>query len=208
MRFGLALQLFAILLLAGCAPSYVSGVNTRVASFVDNAAAVNKPYKRILVRFNSESFSIAQTGERAFKELFNSREVVVSGALEVFPPTREYNVDDVIRIITQGSYDLVAVFDLSPVQFSETYIPPSFLTQRIGGVIVTSQYGGYNIQLPAVYSRISLYDAKTGKVVLVGQTSSSALNGLSTSLDNLMYSLVYHVRNDLVTKNLVPWMRR
>jgi hypothetical protein len=193
----LMLMTLILLLVGGCALTRT----TDFASIVDPDAIPARKPTVILVGIQSSELSMVMAGERAFKDVFPRQHSRVLGFTDLFPPTRTYTDEELSRRVQDNQVDTILVVELSNVQFTRVYIPPTYRTYFSGNIATTHQIGGFSVRQPNVFFRMRMYSLDTGKSVW---RAEGRLSGNSfANVQDLMQQLARTARNDLIQKRLI-----
>lgn len=199
------ISILVAFVLIGCA-------STKLTSFVD-PDFTNTTYKEILIFYPSSDLDEKKEVEEIYKESFAEYGITTLSSIELFPPTRNLTVDNMIEIMKEKEIDAVLFVEFTDAWTDETYIPETQTTTKKGNVNVfgnTATYkeksttytsGGYNISKPRVQFVTRLVDIEKDQVAWIG--SSLTKGNAFAKLHKLISSLAETTIEDLIKNRLV-----
>lgn len=191
--------------------------------------ARGKVYTRILVVADLEDLGLMQAAEKAMQRMAAEKvaaATIVScdsagvcsapGALApgtVFIPAhtllfpgREYKPEELGRILSENRIQATLVLSPTASGVSETYVPPTYVTQcaswRSTTSCSSSAVGGGTISRPWVSFAARMYDARTGSTVWIAtsSTNGSALSGAAMLIESMASKTLANLISDQVVR--------
>jgi hypothetical protein len=120
-------------------------------------------------------------------------------------PGREYSPEEIQSILRENRIDATLVLSPTSSGVSETYVPPTFVTNcstwRSTTSCSSTPVGGTTLSRPWVTFAARLYDAKTGATawIATSSTNGSAMSGPAT----LITSMAQRTLNNLIADSIV-----
>jgi len=143
--------------------------HTRVVSFTD-PNAMNKLYHKIGVISNVEKLSDRLIIENKIVETLNDEGVSTISSLSVFPPTRDFTIDQENEILIKNGIDAILVIQITDAGFSISSEPIRVQT----GSSNTTISGGGTARKAYGQLKISLVDIVTDQTMWVGDADTRA----------------------------------
>ena len=152
-------------------------------------------FSNILVIAPFSDLQMQRDFEDEFASMFYSIKVDAFTAQEVIPPIKNYDEQELNKILNSYGIDGIMVVSFVDYFTSETYIPPSSKTTGSASIIgnylyykqKTQYYGGYNIIKPNMKFEIRLYDRKSGEIAW--RATSLTRGNAFADIDDLLSSL-------------------
>ena len=206
---------FATILLfgSGCA-------KTEMHSFVDPEFR-GRSYHDIIVAVQLDKLDQRDDAESIFVRKLASPTLKCRRALDVIPPTRQYDDAELKKALSQSDADGLLLVRMTQYYEDEVYVPPSSTTYTSGNLSANTYYygkqantygrvnstshtyttGGQTYRLPRVRHEAQLWDVTSGKMAWIGGTFTSG--NAYARFGNLMTSLAGEVQATLVKEGLV-----
>ena len=139
---------------------------------IKNSSLEYRIFSGILIIAPFSDLQMQREFENEFASIFYSIKVDAFTGQEVIPPIKNYNEQELNKILNSYSIDGIIVVSFVDYFNTETYIPPSSKTTGTASIIgnylyykqQTQYYGGYNIIKPNMKFEIRLYDRKSGEI--------------------------------------------
>jgi len=173
----------------------VSCITTTVKGYTDRAYS-GYHIQKVIVRAPNAGFVLGELIEKKMADRFKETKVNAESFMERFPPTREWTNGEVAQELIKEGFDSIMYVVLTGSESS---------TQTIGYINSgqasaygnTASYSGFSVPVSAIRrytaTRVNLYDAKTAKVIWVGDTSTEAGGFLFMSDDTQADSIANEV---------------
>ena len=194
--FGLSIVFY----LTGCAFARTT-INT-----IKNPELSQAKFKKLLVAAPFSDIGLRTQTENAFISQFNLSGINAISSIELIPPVKNYNEDELLNILEQNNIDGVLIVALREYWTSQVYIPRSSLsTGNVSSYSnflyyqsYTQEYGGYYISKPRVKFEIRLFDTKSGQVAWLATsfTRGNAFAEYSTLVNSLAEEVVKKLREE------------
>ncbi|MBU0528241.1 hypothetical protein KKF86_00560 [bacterium] len=169
-RIKLVVLLFFALIATNC-------TQTKVVSFTDPEAA-NKLFNHIAVVANIDDLSDRLVIETKMVETLLANGVNAISSLSLFPPTREFTVEQENEIFKNNNMDAIAIIQIADAGFHVTSEPINVRTEtrkegnkEVSGTTVS---GGGTQQKAFGQLRVSLIDIESNKTMWVGDADAHA----------------------------------
>ena len=135
----------------------ISCASTKITAFKDPNYEDIK-FKKILIIAPFNDLEYRQITENTFKKSFTRYKINSIESLFLFPPTRKFQENDIIEIISKNEIDAILIIAFSDYWTSESYIPESSRKTGSASIIGNSIYynertaksGGYYISKPRI----------------------------------------------------------
>jgi len=147
--------------------------HTRVVSFTDPDSG-GKLYNRLAVVANVDDLSDRLAIETKMVETLHDNGVNASSSLSLFPPTREYTVEQENEIFKNNHMDALAVIQVADAGFLVTSEPMSIHTATGKDGSGTTISGGGTEHKAFGQLRVSLIDIESDKTMWVGDADARA----------------------------------
>lgn len=199
MRYLLILLFF---FLSGCAV-------TNISSFKDPEFS-GTVYRKIIVVAHFSQLDRKGYIESQFQNLLSAQtDAIIMRHIDVFPPTRKYEPEEVVEKLRKHNIDGMVVVALTDYWTSKRYVPRTTSTYGSGNVYNNSYYysqntyssGGYYSSSPNARFKIKLIDAKSGKTAWVA--SAQTKGDQFATFKILINSLSRKTVEGLIANNLV-----
>ncbi|MCM8804825.1 MAG: hypothetical protein NC833_06190 [Candidatus Omnitrophica bacterium] len=158
-----------ILCLSGCAITYLETIKNPEFS------QIKKEYKNLLIVFPFSKIKTRKKVEQIFVKEFNRLlNIKAISGIEVFPPFKDYNQQEITEILIKNNIDSALILTFQSCDTKEHYIPQFYSAtfgsiSQIGNSIYYKnfKYGqsGYYTYENIVNFEISLFDRETDKIV-------------------------------------------
>lgn len=200
----LLLVLSIIFLLSGCA-------QTQLTSFTDPEFE-GKTYSNVMILTYFTNIQLRNEVEKAFTNLFISNSCNCSASIDLIPPTREYNADNINKAVFDNHIDSILELNIIDANTNtEHYSTGSYTSGTASTYGNTTYYNAYstpqsfNVTKTKITYQIKMYDAATGKVAWV---ASATVNGTDASTKELAKSLAKQVMEKLQQDGLIPIIQK
>jgi hypothetical protein len=193
------------LILTGCA-------STKLTSFVD-PDFTNTTYKKVLIFYPSSDLDEKKEAEAIYREAFLEYGIKTFSSIELFPPTRNLSVDNMIEIMKEKEIDAVLFVEFTDAWTDASYVPETQTTTKKGNVNVfgnTATYkeksttytsGGYYINKPRIQFVTRLVNLEKDHIAWIG--SSLTKGNAFAKFHKLISSLAETTIEDLIKNKLV-----
>lgn len=171
-----------VMMCGGCA-------STKLHGFVDPDFRDHR-YSRLLVAVQLDHLDQRDDAENEFVKRLRERRVECLRALDVLPPTREYDDQQFREALAGAQVEAVLIVRETEYYEDEYYVPPSSSTYTTGNLSANTYYhgntastlgtvrstshtttsGGYSYRKPRVRHEAQLWDVETGRMAWVGST--------------------------------------
>jgi len=188
-----------IFYLSGCALAWTT------LSTVKNPNSRVK-FRKLLVIAPFSDIAVRKQTEHAFIKKLNSLGVDAISGIELIPPVKDYNEQDLLSILEQNHIEGILVVALQDYWTSQVYIPKTSSSQ--GNVSLygnslyyesyTREYGGYYVSKPRVKFEIRLFEVKSGEIAWIATslTRGNAFADYSTLVNSLSEEVVKKLREE------------
>ena len=199
--FLVILVLVLTMFLVGCAVTTLSTIrNPELSQIKFGKLLVVAPFSDIGLRKQTEDAFIAK---------FNLSRMNAISSIQRIPPVKEYNEQELLKILEQDKIDGILVVGLKDYWTSQTYVPKSSSSRGSASLYgnslyyrsYTQEYGGYYISKPNVKFEIRLFDSKSGQVAWLA-TSLTKGNAFA-DYNTLANSLAKKVVKMLIEENIL-----
>ncbi len=188
---------------------YLSGCAWTTLNTVKNPELYQVNFRKLLVVAPFSDIGLRKQTENAFIAQFNLSGVNAFSSIELIPPVKEYNEQELLNILEQNNIDGVLVVGLQDYWTSQAYIPKSSSSRGSASLYgnslyyqsYTQEYGGYYISMPRVKFEIRLFDSKSGQVAWLA-TSFTRGNAFA-NYNTLVNSLAKEVVKKLIEENVI-----
>lgn len=187
--------------LVGCAKTTLSTIRNPELSQIK--------FENILVIAPFSDIGLRQQTENAFIEKFNLSSMNAISSIQIIPPVKDYNEEELINILEKNKIDGILVAGLQDYWTSQSYVPRSSSTHgtasSYGNYLYyrsyTQEYGGYYISKPNVKFEIRLFDRQSGQLawLVTSVTKGNAFADYKT----LANSLAKEVVKKLIEENML-----
>lgn len=150
-----------------------SCTHTKVVSFTDPDAKGAK-YNRIAVVANVNDLSDRLTIETKMVETLLDKGVNAVSSLSLFPPTREFTIEQENEVFKNNNVEALAVIQIADAGFLATSEPMSVHTQTNKDGTGTTVSGGGTAHKAFGQLRVSLVDATSDKTMWIGDADARA----------------------------------
>lgn len=170
------------LLATGCA-------TTEMHSFVDPEFR-GQTYSRIMVTVQTEQLDHRDDFESIFVKQLSKSQVHCLRGLDVIPPTREYDDEQLQAALTKANVDGLLIVRMTQYYEDEYYVPQTSTSYTAGNLNAKTYYygnrahttgsvnsrtntvtsGGYTYTKPRVRHEAQLWDVASGKMAWIGGT--------------------------------------
>lgn len=203
----------AAFICTGCA-------TTKMHSFVDPDFKAHS-YENLMISVQVDQLDQRDDAETLFVKRMSKAQVRCVRALDVLPPTREYNDEQFMGALKEANCDGVMIVRMTQYYEDEYYVPQQSTTTTTGtlssntyyhgnsattsGVMNarshTSTFGGYTYKEPRVRHELQLWDVKSGKMAWIGGTFTKG--NRYARFNHLISSLAEEARDALEQEGLV-----
>ena len=199
--FFVILFLIFAMFLVGCADTTLSTIrNPELSQIKFGKILVVAPFSDIGLRKQTENNFIAK---------FNLSGMNAISSIQIIPPVKDYNEQELLNILEQNKIDGILVAGLQDYWTSQTYVPKSSSTQGTASSYgnslyyrsYTKEYGGYYISKPNVKFEIRLFDSKSGQVAWL--VTSVTRGNAFADYNTLANSLAKEVVKKLIEENML-----
>ncbi|MBN1932316.1 MAG: hypothetical protein JW786_11995 [Desulfobacterales bacterium] len=147
--------------------------------------------------------------ETLFVNEFKQQGIEILAGMDVFPPTRGYTSEEMVKIVRETGVDGILIIGLTDAWIDKKYIPPSYHTEgtfnKVGNSLnyseQTTSVGGGTITKPRATYDITLLDAGSGKKVWIADAFSRG--NAFADFNIMMNSLVVNTLNALIRDGLI-----
>ena len=200
MRNSISCTLLAavILFTAGCATTTVHSVR--------NPELSHLAFKKVLVVAPFRDIGRRRQTEDAFVTRLSRSKIDALASIELIPPVRQYEEDELMGILKESGFDGILVAALEAYWTEDSYVPRSETTRSrttlLGRTLhhesYTHEYGGYSISEPRMRFEIRLFDPESEKVVWMSTslTRGEASTGFSRMAASLARGVVTQLARD------------
>jgi len=147
--------------------------HTRVVSFTDPDSG-GKLFNRLAVVANVDDLSDRLAIETKMVETLQDNGINASSSLSLFPPTREYTVEQENEIFKNSHINALAVIQIADAGFLVTSGPMSIHTETSKDGSGTTVSGGGTEHKAFGQFRVSLIDIESDKTMWVGDADARA----------------------------------
>ena len=195
------LFLIFAMFLVGCADTTLSTIrNPELSQIKFGKILVVAPFSDIGLRKQTENNFIAK---------FNLSGMNAISSIQIIPPVKDYNEQELLNILEQNKIDGILVVGLKDYWTSQTYVPKSSSSQGTASSYgnslyyrsYTQEYGGYYISKPNITFEIRLFDSKSSQVAWL--TSSLTKGNGFADYNTLANSLAKEVVKRLIEENML-----
>lgn len=187
---------------------YLSGCAGTTLNTIKNPNLSQEEFRKLLVVAPFSDIGLRKQTENAFIAQFNLSDVNAISSLELIPPVKDYNEQELLNILEQNNIDGVLVVGLQDYWTSQVYIPESSSSKGSASLYgkslyyqsYTQKYGGYYISKPRVRFEIRLFDSKSGQVAWLATsfTRGDAFADYNTLANSLAKEVVKKLREENV----------
>ena len=195
------LFLIFAMFLVGCADTTLSTIrNPELSQIKFGKILVVAPFSDIGLRKQTENNFIAK---------FNLSGMNAISSIQIIPPVKDYNEQELLNILEQNKIDGILVVGLKDYWTSQTYVPKSSSSQGTASSYgnslyyrsYTQEYGGYYISKPNVKFEIRLFDSKSGQIAWL--VTSVTRGNAFADYNTLANSLAKEVVKRLIEENML-----
>lgn len=179
----------------------INCTHTRLVSFTD-ANAANKLYHQIGIIANVENLSDRLTIENKIVETLKGKGVRTISSFSLFPPTRDFTIEQENEILIKNGVDAILVIQLTDAGYSISSEPIQVHT----GTSNTTISGGGTEHKAFGQLRISLVDILSNQTMWVGDADTRAFfNTINPDWDMtyLLKASSKKIAKELVSTGLV-----
>ena len=194
--------LFALIII------YLSGCAWTTLNTIKNPDFFQVKFRKLLVVAPFSDIGLRKQTESAFIAQFNLSGINAISSIEIIPPVKNYDEQELLSILKQNNIDGVLVIALQDYWSSQTYIPKSSLSRGSASLYgnslyyrnYTQEHGGYYISKPRVKFEIRLFDSRSGKVAWLATsfTRGNAFANYNTLANSLAQEVVKRLREENV----------
>jgi len=187
---------------------YLSGCASTILNTIKNPELSEVKFRKLLIVAPFSDIGLRKQTENSFVAEFNSSGVSAISSIELIPPLKDYNEQELLKILEQNNIDGVLVVALQDYWTSQAYIPKSSSSQGSASLYgnslyyksYTQEYGGYYISKPRVKFEIRLFDSKSGQVAWLATsfTRGNAFADYNTLVKSLAKEVVKKLREENV----------
>jgi len=195
------LFLIFAMFLVGCADTTLSTIrNPELSQIKFGKILVVAPFSDIGLRKQTENNFIAK---------FNLSGMNAISSIQIIPPVKDYNEQELLNILEQNKIDGILVVGLKDYWTSQSYVPKSSSSQGTASLYgnslyyrsYTQEYGGYYISKPNVKFEIRLFDSKSGQIAWL--VTSVTRGNAFADYNTLANSLAKEVVKRLIEENML-----
>jgi len=186
------------LVLMGCAETKLDTVRNPELSHIK--------FEKILIVVPFTDIGLRRQTENAFVSKFTSASVNAISSLELLPPVKEYNNQELMDILDRNKIDGILTVALKDYWTTESYVPRSSSTYGSANLYGNSlyyrsyskEYGGYYISKPNVYFETRLFDRKSGEVawLVTSTTSGNAFADYGNLANSLAKKIIAELKKE------------
>lgn len=166
-------------------------------------------FENILVVVPFTDIGLRRQSENAFISHFASADMRAISSLQLIPPIKDYDEQELWNILNQNRIDGILVVALKNFWTSQSYVPRSSSTygsaRLYGGSLhyqsYTKEYGGYYISKPNVSFETRLFDRESGQVAWL--VTSTTRGNAFADYGNLANSLAKKVVKELIREDML-----
>ncbi len=187
---------------------YLSRCASTTLNTIKNPEFSQVKFRKILVVAPFSDIGLRRQTENAFIAQFNLSGVNAISGIELIPPVKDYDEQELLKILEQNNIDGVLVVALQDYWTSQVYIPKRSSSQGSASLYgsslyyqsYTQEYGGYYISKPRVKFEIRLFDRKSGEVAWLATsfTKGDAFADYNTLVNSLAKEVVKKLREENV----------
>ena len=187
---------------------YLSGCAWTTLETIKNPELLQVKFRKLLVVAPFSDIGLRKQTENAFIAQFNLSGVNAISSIDLIPPVKDYNEQELLKILEQSNIDGVLVVGLQDYWTSQTYIPKSSSSRGSASLYgnslyyqnYTQEYGGFYISKPRVKFEIRLFDSKSSQVAWLGTsfTRGNAFADYNTLAKSLAKEIVKKLREENV----------
>lgn len=199
------LKIFSIIFIG----LYISGCAQTELGYVKNPEFNQTKFKKILIFANISDLNLAKKTELNFIDEFKSLGINSVSSLNIIPPVKEYNKDELLDIFNQNGIDGILIITLKDVKKDSIYVPPQEQNQQIQiysrgnfqNYSYTEKYGGFFVTKTSLKFDTVLIDAKTEKIVW--RSTADVKDIYLASYDTMVESMAKKIGKSLIKENIV-----
>lgn len=183
----------------------VSGCVVSLTSYKDPNYA-DKILTKILVVASIQDLQTRMMAEKTFVNSFTKKNIVCVSSMDIIPPTRQLDADQISTIIIEQGFDSVMILNLIDFYTTTTHIEGSTNTSGNASVYGNNIYHsentyknpGYDLEQLTFKVDIKIYDSSNGNVIWIANSTvqGNAYDTLQTMIPALSSTVISKMKTD------------